>query len=78
MLYYFFDFPLILAVCLVVEVLLDWRSGVGWFQQRDVEHRMDLCILGQRESIVDRADSLRNEKWSDLDLVQFFRWSPCA
>jgi hypothetical protein len=78
MLYYFFDFPLIFTIGLIVEVFLDWRSGVGWFQQRDVEHWVDLRILWQLESIGDWADLLRNEKWSDLDLVQFFRWSPCA
>jgi hypothetical protein len=30
--YYFFDFPLGLAVGLVVEVFLDGRFWVGWFQ----------------------------------------------
>ena len=39
---------------------------------------MDFCILGQCKFVVDWADLLRNEKWSDLDLVQFFRWSPCS
>ena len=78
MCYYFFDFPFVLAVGLVVEVPLDGRSGVGWFQKRDVEHRVNLCILGQRKSVVDLADLFRNEKWSDLDFVQFFRWSSRA
>jgi hypothetical protein len=78
MLYYFFDFPLVLAVGLVVKVFLDWRSRVGWFQQGNVEHGVDLCILGQIESIVDCANLLRNEKWSDFNFVQFLRWSSRA
>jgi hypothetical protein len=42
------------------------------------EHGMDLRIFGQPNSIVGRADLLRNERWSDIDLVRFFPWSPGA
>ncbi|XPT00011.1 hypothetical protein M3J09_009626 [Ascochyta lentis] len=53
MCYYFFDFPFIFAVGLIMEVPLDGRSRVGWFQQGNVEHWVDLCILRQIESVVD-------------------------
>ena len=61
-----------------MEVFLDWRFWVGWFQQRDVEHWVDLRILWQLKSKVDWLICLEMKNGPTLTLSSFFRWSSRA
>ena len=57
-----------------VERLLNWRSGVGWFQKRYIEYRVYSGVLWQIKLEVLRALDFLNKKRSDFDIVEFLAW----
>jgi len=72
-----FDFVDVVLFWLEMKGGLDGCGRVRRFQERYVEDRMYVCILGEFEAIVLWSTSFGNQKWSDFDLIQFFGHSSC-
>ena len=70
-----FDFEFVVLLGFVVECHLEWGIQMCWFQQRYVEYWVYPSVLWEVQLVIEFSLLPLDQKWSDLDVIQFLRSS---